>query len=251
MNIEIIKNDTKIASVEDWYKVAPPKDPTTQWKNGRSAKELARFVTDPSFGEFVKLLLKNTNIKEQDFVCEPEAETRFEIRSSSEKIDLGMSGPRNHDLLMIGETCVIGVEAKVSEKFGEYTVKKEWEKACTSNKREKRVPGLIQFLSNGVYQDYDHTPDFIKELQYQLFTATVGTILEAKRKDIKEAIVLVLVFKGNVAKEDDYITNCDNNDAAFNAFKNAFFVNNPMVIQGVNCRLLKQEVWIKSNYCFA
>lgn len=244
MNIEIIKNDTKITSVEDWYKVAPPKKPAEQWKDGRSAKELARFVTGPSFGEFVKLLLKNMGIKEQDFVCEPEAETRFEIQSSLEQIDLGVSGPRNHDLLMTGKTCVIGVEAKVSEKFGEYTVKKEWEKACTPNKREKRISGLIQFLSDGVYQDYEHTPDSIKELQYQLFTATVGTILEAKRKVIKEAIVLVMVFKGNVAKEDDYNTKCDNNDAAFNAFKNAFFVNNPMAIQGVNCRIIKQEVWI-------
>lgn len=244
-----IRKSVIINSVEQWFAVAPPKDPEKQWKNGRSAKELARFATDPSFKEFIKKILKDAGIKEQDFLCVPEAETWFELQGS-EDIDLGKNGPRNHDLLMIGKTCVIGVEAKVSEGFGNNTVQQEWQKAKTANKHEKRIPGLIRFLSNNAFSDYTTTPDSIKELQYQLLTATVGTVLEAKRQKKKEAIVLVLVFTGNVDKEDNYEENCKNNEKAYDAFKKEFFVNNPTEIQEVNCRIMKYKVNIKPYYDF-
>ena len=244
-----IKKGTEIHDVETWFIVAPPKDPELQWKNGRSAKELARFATDPSFQDFINKVLNDVGIKEQDFVCEPEAETHFE-RQESEKIDIGINGPRNHDLLMVGKTCVIGLEAKVSEKFGNNTVQEEWKKATTMNKKEKRIPGLISFLSNGKYTDYAATPDSIKGLQYQLLTATVGTVLEAKRRKKKDAIVLVLVFTGNVSKGDGYEQNVQNNDAAFDAFKNEFFKEDVVEIQGVNCRLIERKVKLMSNYVF-
>lgn len=248
-----IKKGTEIHDVETWYVVAPPKDPELQWKNGRSAKELARFATDPSFSDFIESVLKNAGIGEQDFICEPEAETPFE-RQDAEKIDMGINGPRNHDLLMLGKTCVIGVEAKVSEKFGNNTVQEEWEKAKTQNKKEKRIPGLIEFLSNGKYKDYESTPESIKSLQYQLLTATVGTVLEAKRKlegkRIKniEAIVLVLVFTGNVAKENGYEQNVVYNDNALKAFTDVFFKDGVATIQGIKCRVVERKVTLLSNY---
>ena len=118
------------------------------------------------------------------------------------------------------------------------------------NKKEKRIPGLISFLSNGKYTDYAATPDSIKGLQYQLLTATVGTVLEAKRRKKKDAIVLVLVFTGNVSKEDGYEQNVQNNDVAFDAFKNEFFKEDVVEIQGVNCRLIERKVKLMSNYVF-
>ena len=250
-----IKKGTEIHDVETWYVVAPPKDPKLQWKNGRSAKELARFATDPSFSDFIQSVLKNAGIAVQDFICEPEAETYFE-KQDGEKIDMGINGPRNHDLLMIGKTCVIGVEAKVSEKFGNNTVQIEWEKAKTQNKKVKRIPGLIEFLSNGKYKDYESTPESIKRLQYQLLTATVGTVLEAKRKlDWKrnkniEAIVLVLVFTGNVAKENGFEQNVQYNNDALKAFIDEFFEDGVATIQGIKCRIVEREVKLISNYKF-
>ena len=62
--IVTIKKEVKIQDVETWHIVAPPKSPDKQWKNGRSAKELARFATDPSFTEFIKKVLKDLGIKE-------------------------------------------------------------------------------------------------------------------------------------------------------------------------------------------
>ena len=244
-----IQKTVEIRDVETWRIVSPPKDPSIQWKSGRSAKELARFATDPSFEDFIRWVLNYSGVKEQDFICEPEAETYFE-RQGSETIDLGRSGPRNHDLLMVGETCVIGIEAKVSEKFGNYTVRQEWDRTTSENKRKKRIPGLIQFLSNGKYKGYEDSPDSVKSLQYQLLTATVGTVLEAIRRGKKEAIVLVLVFTGDVDKEDDYEQNVANNDVAFNAFVHEFFVNGTAIIQNVKCRIIEKKVDIQSYYRF-
>jgi len=246
-----IKKSVAINDAEIWHTVAPPKDSKKQWKNGRSAKELARFATDLSFAEFITKVLDDELIKEKEFVCEPEAETRFEKKGNDENIDLGTGGPRNHDLLMIGKNCVIGLEAKVSEPFGNNTVEQEWEKAETVNKKEKRIPGLIKFLSNKDHSDFKSTPTSIKNLQYQLLTATVGTILEAKRRKKKQAIVLVLIFTGNVAKEDGYKQKIDRNNKAFDAFNKEFFEGKgETTIQGIKCKIIKREVDINSNYDF-
>ena len=235
MEIKIIKNGREIINDNLWFDVAPPKDRKRQWKNGRSAKELARFATDSSFKEFIKKILKDAGIKEQDFHCEPEAKTSFGK-------GMGKGGPRNHDLLMIGDNCVIGIEAKVSESFGN-AVKKEWE----DYKKVKRITGLLNYFSKN-YTLLD-SPE---KIPYQLLTATVGTVLEAIRKGKKKAIVLVLVFTGNVEKEKDYSNNCRKNNAAFNAFEKAFFDENekPKKIQEIECGIYKREVCIGSNYDF-
>ena len=234
MEIKIIKNDSeKIINDKQWFQVAPPAGKKRQWKNGRSAKELARFATNPSFNEFIKKILKKGGIKEQDFHCEPEAKTSFGKR-------MGKGGPRNHDLLMIGEDCVIGVEAKVSESFGN-TINKEWD----DNKKKKRITGLLNYFSKN-YTLLD-SPD---KISYQLLTATVGTVLEAIRNEKKKAIVLVIVFTGNVDKEKSYDTHCEKNDIAFTTFKNEFFNVNPREIQGVECLICEKKVCISSNYDF-
>lgn len=241
-----IKKNVEINSVEQWFIVAPPKGKEKQWKNGRSAKELARFATDPSFKEFISSILKQEGLREQDFVCEPEAET--ELKSA---IDMGISGPRNHDLLMIGsKDCVIGLEAKVSESFGNNTIGEEWIKADTKNKKEKRIPGLVQFITNNTYTNFSGVPDRIKSLMYQLFTATVGTIIEAKKRGKKNALVLVLVFTGNVDKESGYNDKMKQNQSDFEAFVQEFFPNGEAIIQNVRCRLRKVEVEITSPYQF-
>ena len=245
MNIEIQKN-VVIASEEQWYIVAPPKGKNAQWKDGRSAKELARFATDPSFKEFIRRILRQENIQEQNFVCEPEAET--ELKSV---VDMGINGPRNHDLLMIGsKDCVIGVEAKVSESFGSNTIYEEWEKAKTNNKKEKRIPGLLRFISEDKYTGLDDAPASVKSLMYQLFTATAGTIIEAKNRRKNKALVLVIVFTGNVYREARYEDKVRKNDMDFEAFVKEFFSEGETVIHGVACRIKKVEVEIKAPYGF-
>ena len=93
MKVEI-KKTVSIKNADNWKDYAPPKDAKTQWKDGRSAKELARFVTSEEFIPFLRAFLKDLGIKNQDFEAEPEAETYFPEK------EFGKSGPRNHDLLM-------------------------------------------------------------------------------------------------------------------------------------------------------
>ena len=46
MKIKISKNNNIITTVEEWYQFAPPKAKGKHWKDGRSAKSLAQFMTD-------------------------------------------------------------------------------------------------------------------------------------------------------------------------------------------------------------
>ena len=43
--LELNKKGKIINCVDDWYSVAPPKNPSLHWKDGRSAKELAKYMT--------------------------------------------------------------------------------------------------------------------------------------------------------------------------------------------------------------
>ena len=81
--LELKKNGKIIKSVDDWYNAAPPKNPSLHWKDGRSAKELAKYMTSTKGympEEIENILTKlgcNTNIT---FYGEPEAVTSLEGR---------------------------------------------------------------------------------------------------------------------------------------------------------------------------
>ena len=45
MKLQISKTNI-ITTVEQWQQFAPPKDKIKHWKDGRSAKSLAQFMTD-------------------------------------------------------------------------------------------------------------------------------------------------------------------------------------------------------------
>ena len=239
----LIRKTKTIKSIEDWQYVAPPKDAKKQWKDGRSAKELARLVTGDRFLPLVETMLSQIGIKESSFYAEPEAETFFQRKP----IDLGTHGPRNHDLLMTGSKCVIGVEAKVSESFGE-TIENEWLQSNKGDNKKKRILGLVEFVAGIKYDSIEDLPESIKKLRYQLFTATAGTIQAALEKGFKQAILLILVFDGNVSKEAGYEENIKNNMSDYNDFVNAFFKNGFITVQGVKCHIIKKVVHI--NHCY-
>ena len=192
--LELKKKGKIINSVNDWYDAAPPKNPSLHWKDGRSAKELAKYMTSTKGympKEIEDILAKlgcNPNIT---FYGEPEAVTTLE----------GRGGGRHHDLLLVQENeVVVGVEAKSDEDFGEVVHKElfgnnDYEKLLdtVSDNKLKRV--------NSLYNDI-YWFDFYKnmELRYQLLTATDGILKEAKKANASKAVLLVLTLK----KEDCY-----------------------------------------------
>lgn len=187
--LELKKKGKIIKSVDDWYNAAPPKNPSLHWKDGRSAKELAKYMTSTKGympKEIEDILVKlgcNPNIT---FYGEPEAVTSLESRG----------GGRHHDLLLIQENeVVVGVEAKSDEDFGKVVHKElfgnnDYEKLLdtVSDNKLKRV--------NSLYNDI-YWYDFYKnmELRYQLLTATDGILKEAKKANASKAVFLVLTLK--------------------------------------------------------
>ena len=201
MNITIKKGKT-ITSLDDWYRIAPPKGEKAQWKVGRSAMEMARFALSERFPVFISDLVDQRHITDKSFECEPEAKTYFEK-------GMGTGGPRNHDLLMIGNNSIIGIEAKVSESYDKRIKDK---RVGASKNMVKRLDSCLSFLYG------ESIPQNANELYYQLFSATIGTILAAKENHKQKAVVIFLTFSGNVSKDPHYDDKVEKNKKAFKSF---------------------------------
>ena len=105
----LITKTNIITTVEQWQQFAPPKDKIKHWKDGRSAKSLAQFMTDEHQVKKLENILIELGYDTKGVIsCTPEANTVLP----------GNGNGRNHDLLMIGKDFVAGIEAKVSESFG-------------------------------------------------------------------------------------------------------------------------------------
>ncbi len=232
-----IRKTTEIHSLDQWFNVAPPEGGSKQWKVGRSALEMARFALSEEFSTVIDKVLKECGLNEHSFICEPEALTSFEH-------GMGTGGPRHHDLLMIGSNTVIGIEAKVSESFDRRIGEKR--KGASENMNQ-RLDSCLQYL-------YNSTPENAGELYYQLFSATIGSIIAAKsqkEKNIKNVISLFVVFVGNVDKEDDYDKRVSDNDEAFKQFCESFGLDEnggklPEIPKApeINCWIKKVKVHI-------
>lgn len=211
MNIRFEKKGKAIDSLKAWEELGKPKK-NSHWKEGRSAFLMAELAIErkPEFAKRVSDLLAECGIAEQDFVCEPEA---------AAGLGKGMcrGGARKHDLLMRGNDCVIGIEAKVSELFDEEIGKRLIGKHQKSEKgnRSKRAKLLIDFLTPG------KTQNEVKGIGYQLFTAARGTMCAALKHGMDKCVMLVITFKGNVEKEKNYDANCEKNAKDFDDFLKA------------------------------
>lgn len=199
MKVKIQKNFV-IQTPEEWLFAAPPKGKDYQWKDNYSAKELAKFATSLEFAPLLSDLIKMMGCKNSDVDCFPEEET---------PLPFSYRGPRNHDLLVVGQDFIIGIEAKVNEPFSE-TLQKEFEKG--SQDKKNRIEWMKSILLEDESQSYN-------SLKYQLFSGTCGTLLETYRslekhnKDIKKCMFLVLSFDlegngGNKQNNEDFLNFC-------------------------------------------
>lgn len=240
MTITFKKKASYIRDLQDWEKVGNPKS-SVQWKPGRSSMEMAKFALSNSFEAAIKKVMDECNIKEQNFVCEPEAKT-----SLGKGFNKG--GCRNHDLLMIGEDCIIGVEAKVSESFDKDIDKVlEEQTPKYTNKSDTRAYKLIEYLWR---------KDNIPNVGYQLFTSVRGTLVASEENNFKKCILLVIVFKGNVKEESDYEKNITRNNKHFNEYISGIGANDEGYIsrmvnnQKIGCWIKKLEITISDQYSF-
>jgi hypothetical protein len=109
---------------------------------------------------------------------------------------------RNHDLLVIGAAhgipTLVAIEAKAGESFGEKTVAESLSAvaAKTGSGVPRRIAGLIESVT-GKRPDLENgesIPISLADRGYQLFTATVGAVIEAGRRHCTRAVLLVHEF---------------------------------------------------------
>jgi hypothetical protein len=106
---------TLITSPEEWRSHAPPKAGAAQWRDGRSAKELAKAWALGAMPRDLFALL-GSHQATKDFSAE---RALAEHRTA---LDRFSGEARNHDLILVGTTgearMLIAIEAKADEPFG-------------------------------------------------------------------------------------------------------------------------------------
>ena len=181
--------DNGITNVETWEIKAPPMGKSRQWVDGRSAKELARYMTKnyPQLPTEIENILKEFVRDDSEFDWAAEYVTRFE------PFGLGRGEGRNHDAFLYNDELVIGIEGKADEPLGSQLIGDAL-KDATPNKVQ-RINGMIQMLFGG-------TPEAHKDIRYQLVTAATATLLEATKNNVKKALLLVIVFNSSKCSEE-------------------------------------------------
>ena len=190
-----------ITDIDSWFEKKPPMGGEKQWKDGRSAKEFARYMTKnyPAVPNEIEDLLLNFTSVGSDFEWDAEYVTSFE------KYGLGRGEGRNHDGMMVNGDIFVGIEGKADESLGNL-LKDEMKNA--SDNKMKRINGMIDML-------FGDSPENHKNIRYQLITASTATLLEAKERGLNRALLLVLVFK----KDGSYLeSKTERNDADVSKF---------------------------------
>jgi hypothetical protein len=186
--MRIHKSGHEILSVEDWFSYAPPKKGELQWKDRRSAKELAqswfRDGTPKSPDELGALM----EAKFDTGIIFDEAKPECVI-----ELDDFVGEHRNCDLVVLcnagAKRMVINVEAKADEPFGDL-IGEYFDRRAGSG---SNVPARIRQLSLALF---GREPDeAIRKLRYQLLHAVAATLIEAAANRAELGLFLVHEFR--------------------------------------------------------
>ena len=177
-------------STDQWRRLLA--EPDKHWKKGRSAMSLAlSWTSAKGFPNAVR-----DAIRKADSAAVHPAE--FAIGFPEHKVELpGGSRASQTDLLVLARTprgsMVIAVEGKVDETFGPLV--REW-KADASAGKQERLAFLCAKLGLKT--------EAIDDCRYQLLHRTASAVIEAKRFNAQDALMLVHSFDANEAGFDDY-----------------------------------------------
>jgi hypothetical protein len=199
----------QICSVDDWFHFAPPKMGSKHWKDGRSAKELAKAFCARGLpavpAELLDLLASSDQLGDVQFT---QAWPEHKIQ-----LDSYWGETRNADLAAVGtgKTGVVAVtvEAKADEPFGQ-TIATELAGASASSK----LPNRISSLSNSVL---GRRPCEVGELRYQLLHGIAATLIYAKEQKAAAAVLIVFEFNGPSCSDHSLKRNTADLDAFVSA----------------------------------
>jgi hypothetical protein len=182
--------DREINSIEEWLLLAPPAKGLSQWKDYRSAKELAKCWLRDGIAktpeEQVRLLHSQAFTTGYTVtLAYPEKET---------PLDAFKNG-RKHDLLTIAEKedkkIIIAIEAKADESYGDLIESILFK----ADKPSSNLPRRVEELSQALFGEKS-----TGDLRYQLLHGVAGALIEAKLRKADYAIFLVHEFHSNHVK---------------------------------------------------
>lgn len=178
--MQLLNNN--IFTIEDWKRISPPMGGDRQWKDGRSAKELARYITAtlPNVPFEVETVLSHFVSKDSAFEWAAEYVTDFASHN------LGRGEGRNHDAMMANDKLFVGIEGKADESFGSQYIGTALIGA--SDNKKHRINGMIDMLYGASTENHTN-------IRYQLITASCATLLEAKERKLNKALLMIIVFK--------------------------------------------------------
>ncbi len=198
--MRIEKDGTPICSLEDWLRLAPPKDGAKQWVDGRSAKEVARawLASDMRAPAEVEAALR----LHSDFAdlvverVEPEVHLAFDQRR----------GPRNADLLVWARDrtgrVAVTVEAKADEEF-DNRVTDVFDAGLERRIASPHSEGVARLIDLAESILPLRVPGTVTagRVRYQLLTGVAGTLAHAAAVKADRAILLVHVFRSAKTSE--------------------------------------------------
>lgn len=195
MKFKILKDNYEINNIDDYRELCGPVE-KYQWKDKRSAKEFAKYLLT-NYDNLPKEIEQSLPIKnEGEMILYPEYLTGFG------KYGMDHRGPRHHDGLLIGDDIVVGIEAKADEPLdGKYLSEYD------SNK--KRYKNISFYL-------FGDEPSNHSKARYQLCSSTMATLIEAKERSKKVALMLVISF---ISKEGTKPEKVQRNIDDINSFK--------------------------------
>lgn len=221
------KHPKNIVDCESWFRECPPKEGKKQWVEGRSAMELAKYITQafPAVPTEIESAIEKIAHSNARFKWDAEYKTALP----------GKGEGRNHDAILFNNDILVTIEAKADETLGGL-VKEEIKKASVN--KLYRITKLLEHLFPGNFRNYH-------DLRYQLITASVGTILEAKKKNVDTAVLLVIVFETNGKVKEENLAINRTDVAKFLEAANAYEENGLTVIpNNTDVKLYFKEIVI-------
>ncbi len=185
-----------IATVDDWFRAAPPKGGHEQWVDDRSAKELAK-AWCAAGGPCLPSELDDALGTVAEFRGASFDRAYPECRIPFDNIP---GERRNADLVALGRAACgsisLSVEAKADEEFGAVIADVL---LAGARKRAFEIPTRIidrvERLTAALLPTRIGGTPRVGDLRYQLLTATAGALAFAKTKGAAVAILMIHEFR--------------------------------------------------------
>jgi len=176
---------------EDWKSLLA--DPDKHWKTGHSAKALAYAWQEAGdFPRSVKKVFKNSGID-----LFQDVKLLLAFPEYTVPLKLYRSRPSQNDIFILAkgndQLISIAVEGKVDEPFGELVA--DWKLHDQGGKKVR-----LEFLCEVLQLDVNK----IDHVRYQLLHRTASAVIEAKKFNAENALMLVHSFSQDNEWFDDY-----------------------------------------------